>query len=141
VAVDARVEDFRRAAEGFRAAIEEPAETPPRFARRARNAVARTYLAAVFLPAGEVTADEAGELDVARHDAELERRVAASLPREGDALAVELLELYDDLGRALALLDRAAPEALWDVRFEFESHWGSLAVNVLEPLHRLAAGR
>ena len=140
MAVDARVEDFRRAAAAFRDALEEPDETP-QFARRARNAVARTYLAAVFLPVGEVTVEEAGELDVARHDDELDRRVSASLARGGDGLADELLEIYDDLGRAIALLDRAAPEALWDVRFEFESHWGSHAVNVLEPLHRLATGR
>jgi hypothetical protein len=140
VAVDTRVEDFRRAATAFRDAIEEPGETP-QFARRARNAVARTYLAAAVLPAGEVTVDDAVTLDVAVHDDELERTVAASLSHQGADLAGELLDLYDDLGRALALLERAAPEALWDVRFDFESRWGSRAVDVLEPLHRLATGR
>jgi hypothetical protein len=140
VVADTRVEDFRRAAASFRQTIEAPGETAD-FARRARNAVARAYLAAVFLPAGEVTPDELGELEVTPRDETLERRVAAAVERGGDDLARALLEIYDDLGRALALLDRAAPEALWDVRFDFESRWGSHAVNVLRPLHRLATGR
>ena len=140
MATDTRVEEFRRAAASFRATIESAGETAE-FPRRVRNAVSRAYLAAVFLPAGDVTADELGAVEVAPHDEALERRLAATVESDADALAEELLAIYDDLGRALALLDRAAPEALWDVRFDFESHWGSHAVNVLRPLHRLATGR
>lgn len=142
MAVDTRVEEFRRAAASFRRTIEEPEPGESAvFARSARNAVARAYLAAVFLPAGEITPDAPAEVDAVPREVGLERRLAETLGPGGDALTTEPLEVDDELGHALALLESAAPEALWDVRFAFESHWGSRAVNVLRTLHRLANRR
>jgi hypothetical protein len=58
-----------------------------------------------------------------------------------ESLPRELGELYDGLGRALALLQLAGPRELAQLRREFEAHWGRHAVNVLRPLHDLATGR
>ena len=154
--------EFRTAAERFRQAVEDAAASPPGglSARRLRNAVARLYLAAALLP--RVALDEpAGKeptpaqrqsdaLEAALRDrfGPADTFVAVSDPTRAEAddpvrrtLAGELVEIYEDVGDALALLDAGGgPEALWDIGFAFETHWGKHAVDVLRPLHQLATG-
>jgi Domain of unknown function (DUF5063) len=120
--VDTAFQRFRDAAEAYRRTLDELATTPD-FPRRMRNAVARVYLAATFLPAGAGTTEEPA-------------------PRpEAVGLDEQLAELYDDLGRALEQVERASPGDLGQIRRDFEQRWGSQAVNVLRPLHRLAGGQ
>jgi hypothetical protein len=155
--VDQRVESFRSAAEAYCRTLES-AETVPEFARRARNAAAKVYLAAAFLPKGDAGAEAVSRPPVRqRETADLERGVAAALGREAytvsdafdaepraptmGSLSLELGEIYDDLGRALALLERGGADDLRQVRCDFEEHWGRHAVEVLRPLHHLANGR
>jgi Domain of unknown function (DUF5063) len=156
--VDPRLEGFRRAAEAYRRTLVE-SETTPDLARRLRNAITRVYLAGVALPAAGAGTDEPSvSADEPREPLELERRVAARLRRDAHFLAwgladrapidpmigslsVELGEIYDDLGRALAHVDRGTRADLSHVRREFEERWGGQAVNALRPLHRLATGR
>jgi len=150
---------FQQAAENYRAAIEAAKDSEPgaSFARRLRNAVASVYLAAALLDSGDLfDEDDAPDIDTTR-SSELESAVRSRFgpadtfwevwdPTELDesdpscgTLAGELVEIYEDLGVALALL--AMPErrgALWDITEGFADHWGEHAVNVLRPLHQLA---
>ena len=152
------VVEFGRAAKLFRSEIEgaDVAEAGASYARRLRNSLARVYLAAVLLdrPAF-VDGEDAPGVDVTQ-GLDLEKAVRARLgsadtfldvwdPTEattGDpierTLAGELVEIYEDLGVALALLAEERPGALWDIAEAFEGHWGKHAVDVLRPLHHLA---
>jgi hypothetical protein len=158
--ISERVVEFRQAAEAYRAAVEAAKDSQPgsAYARRLRNAVARVYLAAALLDRGdfiESDADAPG-IDTTR-SSDLQAAVRSRFgsadefvdvwdptePEEGDpirrSLAQELVEIYEDLGVALALLaaqERRGP--VWDVAETFEHHWGKHAVDVLRPLHHLA---
>jgi Domain of unknown function (DUF5063) len=156
--VDPGLEGFRRAAEEYRRTVVE-AETTPDLARRLRNAIARVYLAATGLPsARSAVAEVRVQVDEPREPLELERRVAAGLRRDAclvawgptqhepidpivGSLSLELGEIYDDLGRALAQIERGTGDDLSGVRVGFEERWGGRAVNTLRPLHQLATGR
>jgi hypothetical protein len=107
--------DFLAAARAFRAALADEGAD----ARRVRNAVARVYLAAVFLPSH--SRDEPGG-------------------ETGEALPLELAleEIDGALADAIALLEEDVPDAVWRARRAFELSWGTHAVDVLRPLHRAA---
>ena len=138
---DEVVSAFREAAQAFRAALASDREDKREFARRLRNAVARVYLAAARLPRGGSRATATIDRGYSRA---LEGRIRA---RFGDAetfvdvsvLAQELAEIDGDLERSVAWLDEPRePDALSGVWSAFEQHWGSYAVDVLPPLHRIA---
>ena len=152
--------DFLAAARAFRAVLEQDDVEERQFARHVRNAVARVYLAAALM--GPPTAAETDELPASTRD----RRDSDALrerlrTRFGDAdgfveifdaagvdgikqrplrssLSGELVEIDEDLADAIAWLETGATDALWQVRFDFEQHWGRHAVDVLRPLHQLA---
>jgi hypothetical protein len=109
--------DFLAAARAFRAAFDARDPGDAHSARRVRNAVARVYLAAVFLPSHGVAA-AAGARDCS------------------DPLSA----LDEALADAIAHLEEDAPGAVWRVRASFEERWGAYALDVLRPLHRLATG-
>ncbi len=54
------------------------------------------------------------------------------------ALSDDLLDVYFDVSRGLALWDREVPKsaAIWEWRFHFDIHWGDHAVDALRALHR-----
>jgi hypothetical protein len=108
---------FLAAARAFRAAYRERDPEDRASARRVRNAVARVYLAAVFLPSH-------GSADAAPTD---------PLPLD-DALAA----IDEALADAIARLEADQPGAVWRARQDFDDRWGSYALDVLEPLHRSA---
>lgn len=57
------------------------------------------------------------------------------------SLSDDLLDVYGDISRGLALWDMAsAPKiaAVWEWRFHFEQHWGDHAIDALRALHRAA---
>jgi len=58
------------------------------------------------------------------------------------SLSDDLLDVYGDVRRGLALWDMGIPRtaALWEWRFHFDQHWGDHAVDALRALHR-ACGR
>jgi hypothetical protein len=155
-----RVDEFRQAAEAYRAAIEAAKDALPgaAYARRVRNAVARVYLAAALLDRTDfITSDDDPPGIDTTQSSDLEAAVRSRFgsadefldvwdptePDEGDpirrSLAQELMEIYGDLGVALALLaaeERRGP--VWDIADTFENHWGKHAVDVLRPLHHVA---
>jgi Domain of unknown function (DUF5063) len=154
-----RVAEFQQAAEAYRAAVEAAKDSQPGapYARRLRNAVARVYLAAALLDRPELdeSADDPPAIDTTR-SRDLEAAVRSRFgsadefldvwdPTEPDArdpirrsLAQELVEIYEELGVALALLTtRDGRGGLWDIAESFEQHWGKHAVDVLRPLHHL----
>ena len=52
-------------------------------------------------------------------------------------LSDDLLDIYSDVGRGLALWDRGhTVAAVWDWRFHFDCHWGHHAVDALRALQR-----
>jgi uncharacterized protein DUF5063 len=156
---------FTRAVRDFRAALRNDEADLVEWTRLLRNAVAQVYVAAAVLPPGDVTTDDgppdrvptelkvSAELEVA---AELRARLGGNdryrtiwdatgafgndvEPIES-SLSLELAEIDSDLHEALAWLEQPHADVLWDLRFAFEQHWGQHAVNVLRPLHVLAAG-
>jgi hypothetical protein len=58
------------------------------------------------------------------------------------SLSDDLLGVYRDIRRGLALWDKDVPKAaaLWEWRFHFDHHWGDHAIDALRALHR-ACGR
>jgi hypothetical protein len=129
------VADFLAAAHRFRDVVadDEPA-APPAAARTIRNAVARVYLAATMLPpAGGASAGAgaAGALDDA-----LAARLRARLGT--DDVAAPLARMDEELAASVSWLEDDAPQALPRAWLAFERGWGSCALDVLEPLHRIA---
>jgi hypothetical protein len=119
---------FRSAALDFRVAFGGSGDP-----RRLRNAVARAYLAAAFLPAAAHPASEPPEVDASGHRA---------LRPSPDVDLEQTLEALDaELGRALTLLARGEPADVSRVRLEFEQRWSHHALDALRPLHRLATCR
>ena len=66
----------------------------------------------------------------------------------GGSLSDDLLDVYGDLRRGLALWEQGGVTkrgelriaAIWEWRFQFEIHWGDHAIDALRALHR-ACGR
>ena len=58
------------------------------------------------------------------------------------SLSDDVLDVYRDLRRGLALWNSPAPNtaAIWEWRFHFDAHWGDHAIDALRALHR-ACGR
>jgi hypothetical protein len=53
------------------------------------------------------------------------------------SLSDDLLDVYRDVMRGLALWDAGLPPAaMWEWRFHFEHHWGDHAIDALRALHR-----
>lgn len=151
--------EFTAAARAFRAALVEDAEEGA-FARQVRNALARVYLAAAVLgpPMRPETSDvpdrarrdhESGALHeklrtrFGEHDVFVEvfdpsRLVDENVKPFESSLSWELVEIDEDLAEAIVLLDEDRVDALWDVRWSFENHWGSHALACLRPLHQIA---
>jgi hypothetical protein len=153
--------EFLAAARAFRAAL--AAEDVPEleFARTVRNTLARAYLEAALLgPPLAVTADadapdrrpegsassalrerlaaRFGEHDVFVDVFDPSRLVDEDTTPIQGTLSSQLVDLDEDLAEAIAWLEEDAPDAAWQVRFDFEQHWGSHAVACLRPLHQMA---
>ena len=155
--------NFVEAARGFRGSLADGSPVERReYARLVRNAIARVYLAAAYLPSpGAVTSEEISS-SVYDHaaSATLRESIAARFadydvfvdvwdptgltdedrPPIERSLSQELVEIDDELANALRwLTDPESPaDVLWDVAWAFENHWGTHAVAVLRPLHQIA---
>ena len=59
-------------------------------------------------------------------------------PPVAGSLSDDLLDIYFDVHRGLALWDSEAPNAaaIWEWRFHLDTHWGDHAVDALRALHR-----
>jgi serine/threonine protein phosphatase PrpC len=57
------------------------------------------------------------------------------------SLEDDVLDVYRDVTRGLALWNTAAPKAaaIWEWRFHFDAHWGEHAIDALRVLHRACA--
>ncbi|HUQ21660.1 MAG TPA: DUF5063 domain-containing protein [Gaiellaceae bacterium] len=145
---DDLVSAYLEAARAFRSALVNDEAEQHEFARRLRNAVARLYLTASSLPrVGRPTTEARVVATVSpAHDAALERRVRARLG-DGDtleeerrgSLAYRLVEIDAELARCVdSLGEPCQPDALPAAWSAFEECWGSHALDVLRPLHRIA---
>lgn len=153
--------EFLAAARAFRAALGADEVEDGAFARHVRDALARVYLAAALLgPPTTVESDDEADDRVARGDdsGALREKLGARFgehdvfvdvfdpSRLADedvqpierSLSQELVEIDEDVAEAIALLDEDRPDALWDVRWAFENHWGAHAHACLRPLHQMA---
>ena len=152
--------EFIAAARAFRAALVADDVEDGDFARQVRNALARVYLAAALLGPPTTAESDAGDDRAPRGDdgRELGERLAARFGEHDvfvevydpsrlvdedvepfeRALSQELVEIDEDMAEAIALLDGDRADALWDVRWAFENHWGQHALACLRPLHQLA---
>lgn len=154
--------EFLRAARAFRAALTAENVEPNEFARRVRNALARVYLAGALLgpPAAPENDDhppdrapdrkasrllqERLEARFGEHDVFVDvhdptRLVDEDVKPLEHSLSGKLVEIDEDIADAIAWLEQDLPDALWDIRFAVENHWGQHAVACLRPLHQLAA--
>jgi hypothetical protein len=58
------------------------------------------------------------------------------------SLSDDVLDVYQDIARGLALWDAAHHlAAIWQWRFHFEVHWGDHAIDALRGLHRACKPR
>jgi hypothetical protein len=152
--------EFVAAARAFRAALLADDVEIGAFARQVRNALARVYLAAALLgpprtPESDDVAAHAPREDAGRralgerlkarfgeHDIFVDvydpsRLVDEDVDPLQRSLSQELVEIDEDLAEALALFERNRVDALWDVQWAFENHWGQHALACLRPLHQL----
>jgi hypothetical protein len=152
--------DFLGAAREFRAVLREEDVPEREFARRVRNALARVYLAGALLGSPGAPETDDRPLDATRDRAESQELQARLEARFGEhdifvdvydpsrlmdedvapiehSLSWGLVEIDEDLTDAIAWLDEGLPDALWDVRWAVENHWGQHAVACLRPLHQL----
>jgi uncharacterized protein DUF5063 len=157
---------FLAAAREFRAALVADEVEDGAFARRVRDALAQVYLEAALLgPPGRVesqAADNWGDLEdsaprgvdsralqeklkarFGEHDVFVDVFDPSQLAVEDidpieRSLSQELVEIDDDLAEAITLLGEDRPDALWDVQWAFENHWGDHAHACLRPLHQMA---
>lgn len=63
-------------------------------------------------------------------------------PRElgepvGGSLTDDLVDVYRDLRRGLALADVSLAEVVWEWKFSYETHWGNHATDAIRLLHRV----
>jgi hypothetical protein len=153
--------EFIGAARAFRAALVAEEVPEHEFARRVRNALARIYLAAALLgPPTTVEGDDSpadrngdraaskalqqtlatrfGEYDVFVEVFDPSRLVDENVEPFERSLSSELVEIDEDLADAIEWLERDLPNALWDVRWAVENHWGQHALACLRPLHQMA---
>ena len=158
--MDDAAPEFLAAARAFREALVADAEERE-FARQVRNALARVYLAAALLgPPGAVAEDDdsPNRRPESAASAALQEALAARFAESNvftdvfDPTGIDsesmkpfehsvswgLFEIDEDLAEAIAWLEQDAPNALWDISFGFEQHWGAHAVACLRPLHQLA---
>ena len=152
--------EFLAAARAFRAALVAEDVLEREFARQVRNALARVYLAAALL-GPPTTVETNGEIDLERDVAPtlaLSKRLADRLGEANHhtdvfdptgitsddlepmprSLSMDLSEIDADLAAAIGWLEQEAPDVQWQVRFDFEQHWGKHAIDALRPLHHLA---
>jgi len=151
--------EFVSAAQAFRAALVADDVQAGAFARQVRNALARVYLAAALLGPPTVpenddvanTPPREGDSAALReklrarlgeHDSFIDVYDPSKLADENvepieRSLSLELVEIDEDLAEAIASFEEARVDALWDVRWAFENHWGQHAVACLRPLHEI----
>ena len=150
---------FLAAARSFRAVLVDDDVEDRAFARRVRNAVARVYVAAALLgPPTSVDSDDSGDPPPHAEESSVLRRKLEARFGEHDVfvevydpsrlvdedvelerlLSSELVEIDEDLAEAIAWLEEGRADALWDIRWAFENHWGPHALSCLRPLHQLA---
>jgi hypothetical protein len=160
------VDEFITAAHAFRTALVADGVEDGAFARRVRDALAQVYLAAAFLgPPGRVESEAVdnwddsedstprgddgralreklkarfGEHDVFVDVFDPSRLAVEEIDPIEHSLSQELVEIDEDLAEAIALLDEDRQDALWEVRWAFENHWGHHAHSCLRPLHQMA---
>ena len=150
--------EFLVTAHAFRAALAGDAADDKPFAREVRDALAGVYAAAALLgppttAEGEDSPDrQPGEYSALRdrlaarfgaHDVfvgvyDPSRLVDENTRPYERSLSSELAEIDEDLAEAIAWLEERGGDALWDVRWAFENHWGQHALACLRPLHQLA---
>ena len=154
--------DFRSVAESFVAFVDESAEGPrDPLVRELERRIAELYVAALSLPQpGELRSTQ--PTSSMRHDeaASLMRRLSRQLgdydfynlvfdpydfvdstPVTG-SLADDVTDIYRDLKNGLVAYDAGETEdAVWEWRFEFDSHWGRHAANALYAIHVLTIDR
>ena len=158
------VPEFLAAARAFRAALVADGMEDGMFARHVRDALARVYLAAALLgPPGAVEGHVCVEDDeddpvlprkesdalreklrarLGEHDVFVDvfdpsRLVIEEVDPIERSLSQELVEIDEDLAEAIALLEADPPDALWEVTWAFENHWGDHAYACLGPLHQM----
>lgn len=151
-------DEFVYAARTFRAALVADLEAGA-FAREVRNALARAYLAAALLgpptvpESDRVLPPRVGDSTALRetlkarfgeHDSFIDVYDPSRLADENAepierSLSSELVEIDEDLAEAVASLEEARVDALWDARWAFENHWGQHAVACLRPLHQIVS--
>ncbi|MDQ3067189.1 MAG: DUF5063 domain-containing protein [Actinomycetota bacterium] len=152
--------EFLAAARAFRAALVGDDVEDGAFARQVRNAVARVYFAAALLGPPTTTDGEdvpdrvPGDTGSSALRERLQARFGANdvfvdvydpsrlvdedvRPFER-LLSCELVEIDEDMAEAIAWLGEDLGDALWDIRWAFENHWGQHALACLRPLHQLA---
>ena len=156
-------DEFRVAAQAFRAALAAEDVGEGAFARHVRDALARVYLAAALLgPPGDVESDAVADSDepasragraalqkrleirFGEHDVFIDvydpsRLVDGNVEPIERSLSQELVEVDMDLAEAIAALGEGRVDALWDAQWAFENHWGSHALACLRPLDQMAA--
>lgn len=53
------------------------------------------------------------------------------------SLTDDLVDVYRDVRRGLALAEGSLSEAVWEWKFSYESHWGNHATDAVRVLHRV----
>jgi hypothetical protein len=154
---DSDINEFIEAAKRFCAAAEARASSPDSVAGTLSKALVAVYASALDLPEPQPTTDKLFDASdrptispVANHlraafgvDDTFMTVYDATDPDPDDpyksSLAQELGEIYEDLKEAIALIDEHGPTAdcVWQVKFDFEQHWGQHAMHVLPALHQL----
>lgn len=150
---NAIVQEFVKEVRAFIALIEAPLHAEE-FPRTCATQLARLYDRAMRLP--ETDPGQADEPRVRfRISAELERAVGDQAywmvfdPFEDEApvagsIYEDLASVYEDVAGPLALFDRGDDDALrtavWQWRFNMESHTGRHLIGSLLPLHQRATG-
>ena len=150
------VPQFVSAAREYRLIIDQATvRSPHQFLVLVQTALARLYSLALLLPDADPTTDVEPP-DGMSHDEwhQLYERLAGHLgssdlywmvfdpidPDDHDSnphtLADDLSDIYRDLARATVEAQRElSADALWSLRFSFETHWGHHAVNALAAIH------
>jgi hypothetical protein len=152
--------EFLTSARAFRAALVADDVEDGTFARHVRNALARVYLSAALLglpttvegddpPDRQPRSGESGTLrerlqarfgesDVFVEVYDPSRLTDDDVKPFERLLSSELVEVDVDIAEAIAWLRENRANALWDIRWAFENHWGQHALACLRPLHQIA---
>jgi hypothetical protein len=154
---DGEINEFVEAAKHFCSAAEAGASSPDSLIETVSKALVAVYASALDLPDPQPTTDElfdgpdkpaisplANQLRAAFGEDDTFMTVYDATEPDPDdpyesSLAQELGEIYEDLKEAIALVDQhgVTADCVWQVKFDFEQHWGQHAMHVLPALHQL----